>query len=124
VPNDRQILVVDDDDDIRALVCLILEAEGYYALGAKDGVDALQILSQREPPGLILLDIMMPRMDGEAVVAELKASPTLSKIPVVMMSGDSHAREKTEKCCVQGCLVKPVDLDVLLRIVKQVGVLR
>ena len=119
LPRERQILVVDDDDDIRSLVCLLLETEGYDAIGATDGVDALRILQEREPPGLILLDIMMPRMDGEAVVAALKASPKWATVPVVMMSGDSQAREKTDRCSVQGCLVKPVDLDVLLRTVKE-----
>jgi CheY-like chemotaxis protein len=124
LPRERQILVVDDDDDIRNLVCLLLETEGYDPIAAKDGVDALQLLEEREPPGLILLDIMMPRMGGEAVVAALKASPKWATVPVVIMSGDSQAREKTDRCSVQGCLVKPVDLDVLLRTVREVSVSR
>jgi CheY-like chemotaxis protein len=124
LPRERQILVVDDDDDVRNLVCLLLETEGYNPIAAKDGVDALQLLEEREPPGLILLDIMMPRMGGEAVVAALKASAKWATVPVIIMSGDSQAREKTDRCSVQGCLVKPVDLDVLLRTVREVSVSR
>jgi CheY-like chemotaxis protein len=116
---DRCVLVVDDDEDILTLVCLVLESEGYRPIPARDGLDALQILSERETPSLILLDIMMPRMNGEELASTLKASPRFSGIPVVVMSGDNNAREKTRTCGAHECLVKPVDLDVLLRIVQQ-----
>jgi two-component system, NtrC family, nitrogen regulation response regulator NtrX len=115
----RRILVVDDDEDIRTLVCLVLESEGYRPIPARDGLDALQILNEREPPSLILLDIMMPRMDGEELMSALKASAQLSTIPVIIMSGHNDAREKTQGCCVNACLVKPVDFDVLLSTVQQ-----
>jgi CheY-like chemotaxis protein len=116
---EQRILVVDDDEDILALLCLVLETEGYRPIPARDGLNALEILNEREPPSLILLDIMMPRMNGEELVYALKASPRLSAIPVVVMSGDNNAREKTRACRADGCLVKPVDLDVLLRTVQQ-----
>jgi CheY-like chemotaxis protein len=116
---EQRILVVDDDEDILALLCLVLETEGYRPIPARDGLDALAILHEREPPSLILLDIMMPRMNGEELVYALKASSRLSAIPVVVMSGDNKAREKTRACRADGCLVKPVDLDMLLRTVRQ-----
>jgi CheY-like chemotaxis protein len=116
---EQRILVVDDDEDILALLCLVLETEGYRPIPARDGLDALEILHEREPPSLILLDIMMPRMNGEELVYALKASSRLSAIPVVVMSGDNKAREKTRACRADGCLVKPVDLDMLLRTVRQ-----
>lgn len=116
---EQRILVVDDDADILALLCLVLETEGYRPIPARDGLDALEILNERDSPSLILLDIMMPRMNGEELVYALKASPRLSAIPVVFMSGDNNAREKTRACRAHGCLVKPVDLDVLLRTVQQ-----
>jgi CheY-like chemotaxis protein len=117
--SEQRILIVDDDEDILALLCLVLETEGYRPIPARDGLNALEILNEREPPSLILLDIMMPRMNGEELVYALKASPRLSAIPVVVMSGDNNAREKTRACRADGCLVKPVDLDVLLRTVQQ-----
>lgn len=116
---EQRILVVDDDEDILALLCLVLETEGYRPIPARDGLNALEILNEREPPSLILVDIMMPRMNGEELVYALKASPQLSAIPVVVMSGDNKAREKTRACRADGCLVKPVDLDMLLRTVQQ-----
>jgi two-component system, chemotaxis family, chemotaxis protein CheY len=114
-----RILVVDDDEDIRTLVCLALESEGYRAVPAMDGLDALDLLRQDPLPALILLDIMMPRMDGEALVSALKPSPRLAGIPVVVMSGHNNARQKTHALGVAGCLVKPVDLDVLLSTIQQ-----
>ena len=118
--NDQQrVLVVDDDDDIRTLVCLVLESEGFQAVPARDGLDALDLLKRSAPPTLILLDLMMPRMDGEALVAALRGMPAMSGIPVVIMSGHNNARQKTHALAVSGCLVKPVDLDVLVSTVYQ-----
>lgn len=115
----RRILVVDDDDDIRTLVCLVLESEGYHAVPARDGLDALDLLQRTAPPTMILLDLMMPRMDGEALVLALRGMPALSGVPVVIMSGHNNARQKTNALAVDGCLVKPVDLDVLVSTVYQ-----
>jgi CheY-like chemotaxis protein len=117
----RRILVVDDDDDIRRLVCLILASEGYEAIPASDGLEALRLLHERERPSLILLDIMMPRMDGEALVAVLNMSPDLRTIPVVIMSGHGDAQEKSRTCSARGCLVKPVDVDDLLTTVHELS---
>jgi CheY-like chemotaxis protein len=115
----RRVLVVDDDDDIRTLVCLILASAGYEPIPASDGLEALRLLRERGRPSLILLDIMMPRMDGEALVAALNMSPDLRTIPVVIMSGHNDAREKSRICSARGCLVKPVDIDDLLSTVQE-----
>jgi CheY-like chemotaxis protein len=114
-----RILVVDDDDDIRTLVCLVLEAEGYRAVPARDGLDALTLLGTDPLPALILLDFMMPRMDGEALVGAIRPQPRLCDIPVVVMSGHNQAVQKTQSLGVAACLVKPVDVDLLLRTVQQ-----
>ena len=119
MPTNQHVLVVDDDEDIRTLLCLVLESEGYRPIPAGDGIDALQILNEQEPPSLILLDIMMPRMNGEELASALKASPRFSTIPVIVMSGDNNAREKTRTCRAHACLVKPVDLDLLLSTVQR-----
>jgi two-component system, chemotaxis family, chemotaxis protein CheY len=119
MPATPRVMVVDDDDDIRTLVCLVLESEGYQAIPARDGLEALEVLDGPQLPSLILLDIMMPRMDGEELVRALRASPQLRTIPVVIMSGHNNAREKSRTSCVRGCLVKPVDVDILLRAVQE-----
>jgi CheY-like chemotaxis protein len=103
------------------MVCLVLESEGYRGIPARDGVEALQILKNSGCPSLILLDMMMPRMDGEELVAILKGSASLSHIPVLIMSGHNEATQKTRSLCVNGCLVKPVDVDVLVSSVKRLA---
>jgi len=116
-----RILVVDDDDDIRNLVCLVLELEGYCGVQASNGVEALRILRESTLPSLILVDLMMPAMDGEQLVTSVHASEDLAAIPLVIMSGHSDARQKTRSLNVHDCLVKPVDVDDLLSTVKRLA---
>lgn len=112
------VLVADDDEDIRALVGLVLEDEGLRTFGASDGVDALEQLKAHPTAGLVLLDIMMPRMDGTEVVSAMRRDENLQGIPIVIFSGDNRARELAAAARVDGVLVKPVDLDKLLGMVR------
>jgi CheY-like chemotaxis protein len=107
------ILIVDDDEDIRDLLSLILRLEGHEVQLAVDGVDALARLSARRP-SVILLDMMMPRLDGEGFVKELRNNPQLADIPIVLISGHKAARQKAVELGVAGCLVKPIELTDLL----------
>jgi CheY-like chemotaxis protein len=116
-----RILVVDDDDDIRKLVCLVLELEGYLGVPASNGIEALQILRESDRPSLILVDLMMPAMDGEQLVATLNMTRDFASIPLVIMSGHSDARQKSHTLNVRDCLVKPVDVDELLSTVKRLA---
>ena len=114
-----QVMVVDDDDDIRETVGMVLAASGYTAVPAFDGVDALELLSDEGThPSLILLDLRMPRLSGEQVIQQLRATPALAGIPVVVMSGDGGARETARALGVASCLTKPIELDDLERVVK------
>jgi CheY-like chemotaxis protein len=113
------VLVVDDDEDIRDILSVLLETEGYHVDTAKDGVEALAQLKSGPPPALVLLDMMMPRMDGESLVREMKRDPDVADVPVVIMSGHSAAREKAESLDAAACLVKPVEVDELLRVVRR-----
>ncbi|AKU96666.1 response regulator receiver protein [Labilithrix luteola] len=112
------VLVADDDEDIRALVGLVLEDEGLRTFGASDGLDALEQLREHPTAGLVLLDIMMPRMDGTEVVSAMRRDENLQGIPIVIFSGDNRARELAAAARVDGVLVKPVDLDKLLGMVR------
>src|SRR5215207_3043427 len=86
------ILVVDDDEDIRVTIQQILEEEGYPALAAANGEEALRIIhSQPRRPRLVLLDLMMPVMDGQRFQAKLSEDPGLAAVPVVILSGGEHA---------------------------------
>jgi CheY-like chemotaxis protein len=110
----RPILVVDDDDDIRDTVAVALEMSGYLVDTAEDGVEAFRRLSDGLRPSVILLDMMMPRMDGESFIVALRGDPKLAGIPVVLISGHTAARHKASELHADGCLVKPIELDDLI----------
>jgi CheY-like chemotaxis protein len=116
---DGFVMVVDDDEDVREIVKLSLEADGYRVTTAVDGLEAWQHLSTSALPSLILLDLMMPRMDGEKFIKTLRASPQ-ANIPVVIMSGHRASNQKAEELGANGCLTKPVELEELLRTVRRV----
>lgn len=110
----RVVLVVEDDLDIRETVIDALLDEGYTAIGAVDGVDALQQLrAMQDLPELILLDLMMPRMNGMEFCAEKNADPRWSAIPIVILSADAQAAQRAQACGAADCLRKPVKLDML-----------
>jgi CheY-like chemotaxis protein len=113
------VMVVDDDEDIREIVKLSLEAAGYQVTTAVDGIEAWQRLTASALPSLILVDLMMPRMDGEEFIKALRASPQAS-IPVIIMSGYTAATQKAEELRANGYLTKPVELDELVGIVRRV----
>jgi len=112
------ILIVDDDDDIRELIKVFLEAEGYRVNGATDGLDAWEQVQSGLQPSLILLDLMMPRMDGEQFLKKLR-SCHLSEIPVIILSGNISAKEKSSGLKASCFLTKPVEIDELLNAVRR-----
>jgi CheY-like chemotaxis protein len=118
--NDRGILlmIVDDDEDIREVAKLLLEVEGYRVKTAADGEDAWRQVNASERPALILLDLMMPRMDGEQFMRALRTS-TLGDIRVVIMSGHNLACDKARELHADDWLTKPTDLDELLRTIRR-----
>ena len=112
------ILLVEDDDDITEVLCLVLSGLGYDVVTANDGAQALAALrSDRELPRLILLDLMMPGMNGWEFRVEQMRDPRLRDIPVVVMTGIGDAENEAAAMGVDGLLAKPVDLDELRDIV-------
>ena len=109
----KHVLVVDDDPDICTAVRDVLEAFGYYVDMARDGAEALKKLRRGEVPCLILLDLMMPGMNGFEFRNEQLRDPVLASIPVVVVSGAGDVAAKAATIGVEG-LAKPIDLDVLL----------
>ena len=85
MPDRRRVLVVDDEPDVLLLCRVNLEFEGYEVMEAADGVEAMSRVRERRPD-VILLDVMMPRMDGWQVLSELKSDEELRDIPVVMLT--------------------------------------
>jgi two-component system phosphate regulon response regulator PhoB len=110
------ILIVDDDEDIREILKIFLEADGHHVQLAADGCDAWRRLSI-DKPTLIILDWMMPHMDGEQFLKKLHAS-RYAKIPVIIMSGSEAALNRA-RALKTGCLKKPVEFDELLSVVRE-----
>ncbi len=110
------ILVVDDEPDIRQMLCSLLELEGYACRMARDGREALNLI-QMERPSLILLDLNMPVMTGWELHDALRADG--DDIPVVYMSAAYRVSQEAAARGAVGCLPKPFDLDDVLRTVGQ-----
>jgi two-component system response regulator MprA len=109
----QTVLVVDDDPDIRLVLRMILEAQGYAVIDAADGAEALALLRDHRP-ALILLDLMMPGVDGVQFRALQQQDPALAPIPVVLLSGGGTVAKKAEEMGVEGFLAKPPELRQVL----------
>jgi CheY-like chemotaxis protein len=115
-PSERGILVVDDDDDVREALRRLLDDEGYAVAVASNGVEALDYLRSSAPrPSVILLDLMMPVMNGWQFRGVQKKDPDLCSIPVVVLSASGAARERVGLLGVSEVILKPFDLEDLLR---------
>ena len=118
---DRFILIVDDDADNRDSIGEALESEGYRVAGAANGAEALSLLRNKLlRPDLILLDIMMPVMDGWAFRAEQRNDPEIASIPVVVFTAYGVPKDIAEQLQAVGFLKKPPRLNDLLSAVSRV----
>jgi two-component system response regulator MprA len=109
------VLVVDDDRDIRDVLTDALEAEGYRVVTAADGQEALDWLRRGVArPCVILLDLMMPRLDGIQFRTETLNDPELAVLPVVVLSADPSIVNTAKSLNFAGALRKPVPLEALL----------
>lgn len=114
----RRILLVEDDLDIRESIKEVLEDEGYAIAEAGNGVEALeQLRGATALPDLILLDLMMPTMNGVQFREEMVQNPVWAEIPIVILSADADARYKAELIKAADVLEKPVELDRLFQTV-------
>jgi DNA-binding response OmpR family regulator len=107
------VLVVEDELDIREIVAEALTDEGYQVIGACDGVDALEKLRACHP-AVVLLDLMMPRMNGWQFRAAQRQDPEVSRVPVIVLSALGHVADLDAAEYLQ----KPFDLDRLLSAVR------
>jgi len=124
-PKDRiDVLVVDDEEDLRTTLREILDGEGYATAGACNGVEALNVLrTSAAPPRLILLDLMMPVMDGWEFLTRIDDDSRLHRIPVALMSAHVSVRRALDKHreeakSIRLLLPKPLNL---LRVLASVG---
>jgi CheY-like chemotaxis protein len=115
------VLVVEDDLEIRESLLEVLEEAGYAAQGAANGRAALTALAQGPKPGLILLDLMMPVLDGAGFREAQLADPEIAHIPVVIISAYHDVPTSARQLGVSRALKKPIDLDQLLALVGEVA---
>ncbi|HET7453723.1 MAG TPA: response regulator [Thermoanaerobaculia bacterium] len=114
-----EVLVVEDDADVREALLLLLGDEGVHAVGATDGRDALEKIHGGLEPALILLDLMMPVMDGERFLRARKTDPRLARIPVVVVSAMQRMKVDPVELDVDEMITKPVDPARVLETVNQ-----
>jgi two-component system chemotaxis response regulator CheY len=113
IPAPRRVLVVDDDDAIRNLLDDVLELEGYESRTAPDGASALAA-ARDWTPDLIVLDLMMPRMDGWQFREAQLEQPSLREVPVLVVSASRRASDAYRDLGAAAVVAKPFDLDDLI----------
>lgn len=116
----RHVLVVEDDRDIRESVVEVLEDADYTVSAAADGRQALELLEAASPrPDIILLDLMMPVMNGFQFREEQLKREAFAAIPVLVVTADANARAKAESLKVAGFVPKPIKIQPLLDLIEK-----
>lgn len=115
----QAILVIDDDVDVRETLSDLLVDEGYRVTGVNNGREALDYLKEATRPSLILLDMMMPEMDGWQFRLELQKDPSLARIPVVILSAHGNVREAALALGAADYLRKPLQAESVLEIAER-----
>jgi len=117
----KKILVIDDEEDMQKLVKIRLEQEGFSVITAGDGEKGIRA-AELEMPDLILMDIMMPNMDGYSCLKEIRKIPGIKDTPVLMLSGkeEEKIRDLFAFQKISGYMEKPFELDNLVAKIKEI----
>ena len=116
---EKTILVVDDEEPLVLALKVRLEHHGYHVVTAGDGQEAIQIM-QTEKPDLVILDVMMPVMDGYTCVRELNRCYGKGRVPVIILTARDRMKDLFELESVEDYMIKPFDHDELLKRIEQV----
>jgi two-component system, chemotaxis family, chemotaxis protein CheY len=111
----RTVLIVDDNTDLRTSLADVLELEGWHTVQATDGADALRALEREDAPDVIVLDLLMPVMDGRQFLSALRANPSRAGMPIVVMTGTVPR----DDLGVAAVLEKPFELAPFLDLLGQ-----
>ena len=111
------ILIVEDDRDLRETIVDLLHAMKHEVVAVENGAEALRYLDANPPPRLILLDLMMPVMDGAEFRERQLSSPALANIPVVLLSAARDAAQTAVRLKLEHFLPKPIDIEQLLALI-------
>ena len=121
MPSNEHILIVDDDTRNIFALSAVLKSRGYSCLSANNVSDALTFLEERKDIGVILLDMMMPEMDGYEAIPLVKEIDDLKKIPIIAVTAQAMMGDK-ERCLeagADGYISKPVNVDELVAMLKR-----
>lgn len=119
--NRTRVLIVEDDPVMQDLLASMLQFEGFDTVVAGDGLAALDVLTTMDvSPAVILLDLMMPRMDGYAFAEERRTRGLAPGVPVIVLTADGRAEQKAVTLGAQGGLAKPFEVDQLLATIDSV----
>ena len=118
------VLIVEDDPDVREMLATLLSMEGFYAVSAEDGLEALHLLRtvrHRAPdtPCLVLLDLKMPRLGGHEFRRAQLGDPVVANVPVAVMSGAVDLDRRAEDLGAVASVPKPIDVDALMKVVRK-----
>ncbi len=113
------VLVVEDDEDICSVIGAVLELEGYQVFMANDGEEALTLMRREVRLGLVILDMMMPGIDGWEFRRRQLQDPALARVPVVILSGAGRTEEIAREIGAHGFLSKPVMRAQLVETVRR-----
>jgi two-component system cell cycle response regulator DivK len=118
--NNKTILIIDDDSRNIFALSLVLRTKGYECLSATDARKGIEILKNNNGIGIVLLDMMMPDMDGYEAIANIRKEPALQQLPIVAVTAQAMPGDR-EKCIEAGAdayISKPVNVDAMLEILK------
>ena len=118
------VLIVEDDPDTREMLTMLLSTEGFHAVAAEDGLEALHLLRTvrhraPEAPCLVLLDLKMPRLGGNEFRRAQLGDPTVANVPIAVMSGACDLEQRAHAMGAVATLPKPLNVDRLIAVVKR-----
>ena len=119
--NEKEILIIDDDSKNIFALNAVLKAKKYRCVSALSARQGLNMLSDNKNIGVVLMDMMMPEMDGYEAIGKMKSNDELKDIPVIAITAQAMTgdREKCLEAGADGYLSKPVNVDELMQILKQ-----
>ncbi len=112
----KPVMIVEDNHDVQEVLCIVLEDEGYKVVTASNGAEALEKVQQVQP-SLVLLDYMMPVMNGATFIHELETRGLRDNIHIVLLTASGAARHRAREMGADASLDKPFDVDHLLDLV-------
>ena len=113
---EKEILIIDDDSRNIFALTAVLKAKKYQCISAVSAVKGLELLEENKNIGAVLMDMMMPEMDGYEAIGKMKSNTTLQKIPVIAITAQAMTgdREKCLEAGADGYISKPVNVEELL----------